>query len=646
MILNVIDNFLSTSENRVIYETLWNLAITKNFKSVNDEISIITVCNLLMNEMVDNDLDRNKFYFSTQLTYGVVKLYRFQIDKLLAQVKIALHRSVKTVYEINWLSNLTQNSTSKNENQTKNASNRKQKTKDKVSHTNKNLSIDLIEQAFTIQEDPEIDQNIEKNGRRDSSMPPPDNCDPTMATNMDAITLTENQRFSSVNINLNESYDEFETTRGKSFPQSFTDDMVRQDQSTLEEIRNNSDQFVNIPQQNSLINDIEEILSSHQVSSARFRDSHKRRLVFTPEDSSQLRKSPKMFKGSEVSLEEMPMVVNDNSRFESSNQTENVKEVNISLGEKSVTFIDIPPFEASNENGYVNQINELCDLPSNDIIQHKETEETNNSEEFLPLSEFQTPIDRDKRSHKKRLIIDKNISINEYNKKCSEYYTNKLTFESPLDSFAMRYFYIKSSVENFLSSPSSRLKHGARNLLPLFERNLKRISLKRSLNAPSPSDVLIAAKKQKLSENIAENHKNINNFNELESNVDVVEEVPSKRRRTENIQGEENNLQIEFNNQIPDIQPEVEQQKDFYEYNAKTKWSKQDIMKTLKTFWEQDEHSITMSKLCAKTNRFTAAGIFFELMVLSKKGAVELLQTNDGLEITNILPGANAQLHI
>lgn len=82
-------------------------------------------------------------------------------------------------------------------------------------------------------------------------------------------------------------------------------------------------------------------------------------------------------------------------------------------------------------------------------------------------------------------------------------------------------------------------------------------------------------------------------------------------------------------------------------------------MKRLNTLWKQKDDSVTMSKLCHKTNRFVAAGVFFELMgefecdvfrasqhfcslaVLSKLGAVELLQGKD-LQLQNIAPGLKA----
>lgn len=100
--------------------------------------------------------------------------------------------------------------------------------------------------------------------------------------------------------------------------------------------------------------------------------------------------------------------------------------------------------------------------------------------------------------------------------------------------------------------------------------------------------------------------------------------------------------------------------------NSSDRWSKQKIMKNLTEFWNQNQEAVTMPRLARKSNRFVAAGIFFELMgellflmifshenslfllfpvVLSKTGAVELVQ-GEKLEICNILPGHLANQYV
>lgn len=56
-----------------------------------------------------------------------------------------------------------------------------------------------------------------------------------------------------------------------------------------------------------------------------------------------------------------------------------------------------------------------------------------------------------------------------------------------------------------------------------------------------------------------------------------------------------------------------------FHFIHREKWSKQKIMGTLKELWDQNTKPIKMPNLCRKTNRFVAAGIFFELMGKSKR---------------------------
>lgn len=59
-------------------------------------------------------------------------------------------------------------------------------------------------------------------------------------------------------------------------------------------------------------------------------------------------------------------------------------------------------------------------------------------------------------------------------------------------------------------------------------------------------------------------------------------------------------------------------------HSCSEKWSKQMIMTRLKDFWDQDDDSISMKKLSAKSNRFIAAGTFFELMGKCECGNISL----------------------
>jgi hypothetical protein len=112
------------------------------------------------------------------------------------------------------------------------------------------------------------------------------------------------------------------------------------------------------------------------------------------------------------------------------------------------------------------------------------------------------PIIRESKmmNNKRKLIMDKTIKISENTiRKNMEIYQEKFTIESPIATFTMQLFHIKHTEETYWKTPASRMKLGARKILPVFERNLKKIPinlLKRPqivvLADPSP------AKKRKL----------------------------------------------------------------------------------------------------------------------------------------------------
>lgn len=77
-----------------------------------------------------------------------------------------------------------------------------------------------------------------------------------------------------------------------------------------------------------------------------------------------------------------------------------------------------------------------------------------------------------------KLIIDKKIKIkDEIIKHNQENYQKKFTVESPMHTFDTYMHQLKSSKE-FFDSPASRLKRCARQLLPIYERNLKKVPMK------------------------------------------------------------------------------------------------------------------------------------------------------------------------
>lgn len=65
-------------------------------------------------------------------------------------------------------------------------------------------------------------------------------------------------------------------------------------------------------------------------------------------------------------------------------------------------------------------------------------------------------------------------------------------------------------------------------------------------------------------------------------------------------------------------------------------------MKTLASIWKQKVTSVTMITLCPNTNRFVAAGVFFELM----GELVVVWETRLPMRILMLIPSLNSLLFI
>lgn len=103
---------------------------------------------------------------------------------------------------------------------------------------------------------------------------------------------------------------------------------------------------------------------------------------------------------------------------------------------------------------------------------------------------------------KSKLLVDKQIVIKTITlDETFAIYRNKSVVASPLDTFELQTFHSKSTVDNLFHTPASRLKGCARNLLPVYERNLKKLSsnlLKRKINHQAHEDEQSPPKRQRL----------------------------------------------------------------------------------------------------------------------------------------------------
>lgn len=131
------------------------------------------------------------------------------------------------------------------------------------------------------------------------------------------------------------------------------------------------------------------------------------------------------------------------------------------------------------------------------------TRETSHTEDLLLSLGPVTAVVRKTKKEQKTLIIDRVTKLsNDVLCHNAEHYKEKFTMESPMDSWIMRMYQTKCSDGSYFNSPGSRLFGAAKKLMPVFERNLKKVPLKilkRSLDA---HDRCVPATKKLKFENI------------------------------------------------------------------------------------------------------------------------------------------------
>lgn len=99
---------------------------------------------------------------------------------------------------------------------------------------------------------------------------------------------------------------------------------------------------------------------------------------------------------------------------------------------------------------------------------------------FLPPNNLMPPptLNFIRKQKNGKLIVDKQTKIkDEVLKSNMQNYQEKLVMKSPMETFELHMHRLKSSNNVFLISPASRFKCGARVLQPIFDRNLKIISM-------------------------------------------------------------------------------------------------------------------------------------------------------------------------
>lgn len=158
----------------------------------------------------------------------------------------------------------------------------------------------------------------------------------------------------------------------------------------------------------------------------------------------------------------------------------NDKSMDVELPDVSENPVNIPPFEnIANESEIVDKEGAAaCAI----AVDAEAIQPTKDVGALSQLPKLPPPCNRVCIKKKKsQLVVDKNITISDNVLENNVTGYMKMKLPSPLETFEMRWFQLKSSADSLMAQPASRLKRGAKQLLPLFERNLKKIPLKRQL---------------------------------------------------------------------------------------------------------------------------------------------------------------------
>ena len=176
---------------------------------------------------------------------------------------------------------------------------------------------------------------------------------------------------------------------------------------------------------------------------------------------------------------------------------ENKENIYEDSGKSSIQHSELPSFDAN-----ANDV-EMTQPPVAEAKTPRILIETISSKpkdlDFIELALLQkTPLQKLtnakalKSKKNSKLIIDKQTKVkDEVLKNNMENYQMKLTVKSPMETFNWKMHQLKSSNEMFFASPSSCLKRSARQLLPIYQRNLERIVTRLfeddKVSSPSPA---------------------------------------------------------------------------------------------------------------------------------------------------------------
>lgn len=392
-----------------------------------------------------------------------------------------------------------------------------------------------MEEIFKIPDVPEALTKTNKKGKAKQ-----DDVDPTMALNSVQISINDAPHMTAQRTLMTHRFedDDFGASfgeNGKVFDFSSFEAHQQQeapvDESPdlLRDSDNNQHQSaVNLPEI-SLTDDIKNIVTKQKKSLKR-RRSH--------ENDISLRIGPATFDDCEpplmldVNNNEPPLMPDANNNEPNVSQIEDVDKIS------EVTQHDcaLAQVYSSTPNNLATKSNNKFEFPS-------------------PVSPIRPT--RQPKLKKQKLIVDKVKKLNEETwSSFTKNYKKNCTVESPLTAFSKAMYQVKIMNNNFLVTPSSVFKHASPLLIPIFQRNLMKVSLKslkraREETAPTTES---PAKKRALNEKLRTSQRKADAV-PASSEVIALEEpmvVPCIEEIVPEVE-----LQLEHF-EVPEIEPELE----------------------------------------------------------------------------------------
>lgn len=510
MVHIIIESLLSTSKNRPIIEALWFLAMSKSLhaekSNINlESLSIISVCSELKSRLDDEEIDPQKFFFTTQLVFGTLQLYRIQIEKLYDQSKTMVQNWRHSIFNVEWLSQMSQKTpkqdlpppkliakdSRKIENTSKKSTKKAQKKTVSQNAIPKNLldDFELMENIFDIPRDDEEDflslsTSSRIKGKAGKEIPI--KTDQTVTVHEKNITIMEPSYIANSSgyqtfANFCEDEDFGESTAYsfknpfKSIPEEpFEDESFHcnRDNSTAVDSAIDETNFSNVSKSRFMRGRPTDITSKTDASQARGR-----RLTY-----SNVEAEDTVMRDAQVDFS----VANPMSVYEMSNNREFTtfdENANARMESSKMPDLQLTTADAAASNQTITTVMHNTNQPLPEITENEISLPLPEAgdEPDLTLERLNRSETRARKRGKKpsKLIVDKHKMLSDdVILKNFETYKKKHCTQPPFDSFNMDMFYRKNCADALFAETSMRMKNSSEELQRIYRRNMAKISEK------------------------------------------------------------------------------------------------------------------------------------------------------------------------